>query len=126
MAICWRRIVSSFSSSEARASVMAFIVSRRRREIGVRVALGANRRRIAVGVLWRGMRQVALGIAAGAVLFMCATYVMLSDSVFRAGPTEALVFLAYLVVMVFICGAACVVPTRRALAIEPTEALKSA
>ena len=106
-------------------SIMAFIVSRRRREIGVRVALGANRRRIALGILWRGMRQVALGIVTGTVLFMCTTWVILSDASLRAGRTEVLVFLSYLVVMTVICGFACVVPTRRALAIEPTEALKS-
>lgn len=106
-------------------SIMAFIVSRRRREIGVRVALGANRRRIALGILGRGMRQVAMGIVAGTVLFMCTTWVFLSDTNFEAGPTEVLVFISYLAVMAVICGFACVVPTRRALAIEPTEALRS-
>ena len=49
-------------------AVLSFIVARRTREIGVRVALGASRRRVIVAIFRRPLIQVALGVAAGAAI----------------------------------------------------------
>lgn len=101
-------------------SVMAFIVSTRTREIGLRVALGADRRRVIAVILQRPLRQVGVGIAIGGVL-VATTFL----TVFGSAPTgtEAALIAAYCTVMMGVCLLACVVPTRRALRIEPARAL---
>jgi predicted permease len=112
-------------------SAMAFTVSRRTREIGVRVALGAGRRRIVTAILGHSMLRVALGVLCGAVLLLGIGMVISEGQLFRwvaaGGRTPRIVAgaLGYLALMIGFCALACVVPTRRALAIEPTEALRA-
>ena len=97
-------------------AVMSFTVTRRTREIGIRVALGASRRRIVTAVFARPLAQVGLGVAAGAVLTA-----MIGDSTTPAALAGAL---GYAVLMFGVCLLACVVPTRRALRVEPTVAMR--
>ena len=103
-------------------SVMAFTVSRRTREIGVRVALGADRRRIVAAILSRSFVQVVLGVVVGAV-FLVAVLV-LTDSGFRPSAKGAGLLASYMAAMMGVCLLACIVPTRRALRVDPTEALR--
>ena len=103
-------------------SVMAYTVSRRTREIGVRVALGADRRRIVGAILSRTFTHVGLGVVGGAGFLV--TVLAFADSGFRPSAKGTLLLAAYMVTMMGVCLLACVVPTRRALRIEPTEALK--
>jgi predicted permease len=99
-------------------SIMAFTVSRRTREIGIRVALGADRRRIVAAVFSRSFRQVGLGVAAGTLLLVAL-----------AGGIHSLKMAGLLAagtaLMAAATAAACVVPTRRVLAIPPTEAMRA-
>lgn len=103
-------------------AVTAFTVSRRTREIGVRVALGAARHDIVSTTLSRMARRVALGVVLGCVPGLLITFELAGAPV-EASAGVAGVALGYLIVMTTICLAACIVPARRALAIEPTEAL---
>ena len=98
-------------------AVMSFTVARRTREIGIRVALGAPRRRVVAAVFARPLAQVGLGVAAG-----CVLTAMFGDSVQPAALAGAL---GYSVLMLGVCLLACVVPTRRALDVQPTEALRA-
>jgi predicted permease len=98
-------------------AVMSFTVARRTREIGIRVALGASRRRVVAAVFARPLTQVGLGVVAGGVLAA-----VLGG---RATPGALLGALAYAVLMLGVCLLACVVPTRRALQVQPTEALRA-
>jgi putative ABC transport system permease protein len=102
-------------------SVVSFSVSRRTREIGVRVALGADRRRVIGTVLRRPLAQVSLGNVVGGILvaFMFA-------GLFENTPTvvETASIAAYAVLMTGVCLLACVVPARRALRVEPASALR--
>lgn len=102
-------------------SIMAFTVSRRTREIGIRVALGSGRSSIAWAIFHRPLTQVALGGAAGLGLTGLLSYAILRGGLW---PTGAAMVLGYATLMMGVCLLACVVPTRRALRIEPTEALR--
>jgi hypothetical protein len=101
-------------------SVTAFIVSTRTREIGLRVALGADRRRVIAAILRRPLAQVGLGIVAGGFL-VALTFLGIFESV--PSGTEAALIAAYAVLMMGVCLLACIVPTRRALRVEPARAL---
>jgi putative ABC transport system permease protein len=109
-------------------AVSSFAVSRRTREIGVRVALGASPRRVAAAILRRPLLQVGLGIAAGAALVLAFT-ALLPRTEFpgsESGVTLAgsALLLGYSTIMLGVCLVACIVPTRRALQVEPTIALR--
>ena len=102
-------------------AVMAFTVSRRTREIGIRVALGSDPRRIVAAIFRRPLIQVAAGVLAGtlfiALLFTLGRMALPTAAQFaRIG--------AYGTGMTLVCLLACIVPTRRALRIEPTDALR--
>jgi putative ABC transport system permease protein len=101
-------------------SVTAFTVSTRTREIGLRVALGADRRRVITVILRRPLTQVGLGIVAGGIL-VPFTFVGVFESV--PTGTEAVLMAAYAMLMMGVCLLACIVPTRRALRIQPARAL---
>lgn len=103
-------------------AVMAFTVSRRTREIGVRVALGADSRRLVTAVFRRPLIQVVVGIGAGAALLVQASEYLLA--VTGLTPRQYALVALHSVLMFGVCMLACVVPTRRALAVEPAEALK--
>jgi hypothetical protein len=103
-------------------AVLSFTVARRTREIGVRVALGANRKRVVTAIFRRPLIQVGFGVAAGGVIIgVLATAV--SNGALSVGDVALLV--AYVVLMFGVCMLACAVPTWRALRVEPTVALRS-
>lgn len=102
-------------------SVVSFTVSRRTQEIGVRVALGADRRRVIGTIVRRPLVQVGLGNVVGAAL-VTLVFVGLFESTPTAVETASIA--AYAVLMMAVCLLACVVPTRRALRVEPASALR--
>jgi predicted permease len=102
-------------------AVMSFAVSRRTREIGVRIALGGTPRHIVSAVFAQPMRQLGIGLVAGVILVAWMTG-MIKGGMPSAG--QLLMLGAYGVAMTVVCMIACVVPTRRALTVEPTEALR--
>jgi hypothetical protein len=101
-------------------AVTAFAVARRTREIGVRVALGAQPLQILTTVFKRPLVQIALGVGVGGVLGFGLTNDDLSKVHLDAlGNT-----VVFVLSTILCCALACIVPTRRALRIQPTEALK--
>ena len=102
-------------------AVMSFAVSRRTREIGVRVALGGSPWRILRAVFKQPLRQLGLGLLAGTLLVWA-----LLGGTDNGLPTakQLLTLGAYTTLMTVVCLIACVVPTWRALAVQPTEALR--
>ncbi|HUQ86927.1 MAG TPA: ABC transporter permease [Vicinamibacterales bacterium] len=112
-------------------SVMAFTVTRRTREIGVRVALGGSRQRILVAIFRRPLIQMGLGVLAGISFIAFMTFWFPYTDGPGAGEAEGLTLWAiamqgaYATVMLGVCMLACVVPTRRALNVEPTVALRT-
>jgi predicted permease len=112
-------------------AVLAYIVARRTREIGVRVALGASARRVITSIFRRPLTQVSLGVIAGSVLIYVAAIGVGNTTQFRGTgvgaltPGEIVLLCGYAVVMLGVCALACVVPTVRALRVQPTEALRA-
>jgi putative ABC transport system permease protein len=131
----WRRLTVVLSSVALVLSlagiyaVLSFTVARRTREIGVRVALGASRPRVVVATFRRPLLQVALGIFAGtAIVFTAAMLIKYTEfpgSESDLTPQGMAMILGYGMVMLGVSMLACVVPTRRALNIEPTIALRT-
>ena len=103
-------------------AVMSFTVARRTREIGIRVALGSGSRRVALAIFWRPLTQVALGVIAGGVLTATLAYGVLGG---QLGAKEVSLVIGYAALMMGVCMLACVVPTRRALGVEPIDALRA-
>jgi ABC-type antimicrobial peptide transport system permease subunit len=97
-------------------SLMSFTVARRTREIGIRAALGASPGRIVRGIFSRALIQISAGVLAGSVL----AALLGVDSL-----RSVLLLLAADGVMLLVGLTACAVPLRRALRIDPTEALRA-
>ena len=108
-------------------AVMSFIVARRTREIGVRVALGASRGRVIAAIFRRPLIQVGLGVVGGGALIAIAATIETEMPGLTGDFTlgQFAIVVAYATFMLGVCLLACVVPTRRALNIEPTIALRT-
>ncbi len=110
-------------------AVLSFTVARRTREIGVRVALGASRQRVVVATFRRPLLQVTGGIVIGTAIVFTAT-TLLQNTELPGSESELTLqgiamIIGYGIVMLGVCLLGCVVPTRRALNIEPTIALRT-
>jgi putative ABC transport system permease protein len=103
--------------------VLAFIVAQRRREIGVRMALGAQPRDVIADVLGQGLRLAGLGIVVGIGLALAATR-LLNSLLFGTSPTDALTFAAVAALLVTIAACASLVPALRASRVDPLVALR--
>jgi len=103
--------------------VLAFVVSQRRREIGVRIALGATARDVIVDVLGEGMRLAGIGMICGLVLSVAVTRVM-SSLLFGTSPTDVVAFAGAATLLTAIAIVASAVPALRASRVDPLVALR--
>jgi ABC-type antimicrobial peptide transport system permease subunit len=101
----------------------AYSVSRRLRELGIRIALGAQRREVLRAALGRAFRLLAFGSVAGLVLGLAATKV-LSYIVYQASPRDPLVLAGVVLTMLLLGLLAAWVPAQRALAADPMMLLR--
>jgi hypothetical protein len=111
-----------FLSAAGIFSLMSVSVARRTKEIGLRAALGATQSRLLAGIFRRALVLIGIGIAAGNSVIILI--VVLSDEVELADFRGALLTIS--AVMLTVGLLACVEPARRALRIQPTDALKEA
>ena len=133
----WTRIIIGLTAVALLLSlsgiyaVLAYIVARRTREIGVRVALGASARRVITSIFRRPLIQVSLGVMAGTVLIGLAAIGVENTTQFEGTGIGGLtlgdipLLVGYAILMLGVCTLACAVPTRRALRVQPTEALRA-
>jgi predicted permease len=103
--------------------VMSYAVSRRTREIGIRLSLGATRAQVLRMVIRQGMTQAVAGAAAGVAGALLLTRLM-SGMLFGVRPTDPLTFCAVALVLCLAAMAASCVPARNATRIEPMTALR--
>ncbi len=104
-------------------SVLAYAVRRRTREIGIRMALGAERRDLVRMVVSQGMRPALIGLAVGIVASL-ALGRLLASLVFGVSPTDIPTFAAASAVLAAVALAACAIPAWRASRVHPTRALQ--
>jgi len=103
--------------------VTSYTVAQRRNEIGIRMALGAQRRDILNLVFGKGMFPVFAGIALGLVLSFAVTP-MLSSLLFAVRPTDFTTFVGVTLFLCFVGLLACYFPARRAMKLDPITALR--
>lgn len=103
--------------------VLSQVVSYRRREIGLRMALGATQRGIARLVLRQGSRVIGWGLLTGLALAF-ATGRFVESYLYEVRPLDALTYVAVAAVLSAIGLAAVLIPARRAVAIDPMQALR--
>jgi predicted permease len=96
----------------------SYVVTKRLRELGIRVALGANQRKVLGAALGRAFRLLAVGSVAGMILGVLATRV-LSNIVYQATPKDPVVLVGVVVAMLAVGLVAAWVPARHALAVDP-------
>jgi len=96
----------------------SYTVSKRLRELGIRIALGANRSKVLGAALGRAFRLLAIGSAAGMILGVLATRV-LSSIVYQATPKDPVILGGVILTMLFVGIVAALIPARRALAVDP-------
>jgi putative ABC transport system permease protein len=104
--------------------VIAYAVGERRREIGVRIALGAEPRTVAGSVVLHGLRYAAIGVALGLAGAFAATRAM-QTLLFGVTPTDPLTFVALSAFLIAVAALASYVPARSAARIDPMVALRS-
>ena len=106
------------------AGVLSYLVSRRRREIGIRLALGSSRARVLGLVVRRGMAYAGMGIAAGtlAAFFLSEA---LAGLLFGVAPRDPATYAAVAALLLAIAAAASAVPAWSAARVDPLEALRS-
>jgi predicted permease len=102
-------------------ALMSFTVTRRRREIGIRAALGANRNRLLAGIFARAAAQLGAGAAAG-LLLSFGLEQMLEEGALEA--QRAVIVPLVILFMMLVGSLAALGPARRGLAIQPIEALR--
>jgi ABC-type antimicrobial peptide transport system permease subunit len=96
----------------------SYTVSKRLRELGIRIALGANQRRVLSAALGRAFRLLVVGSVAGIILGVLATRV-LSFIVYQATPKDPIILIGVIFTMLCVGIVAALIPARRALAVDP-------
>jgi len=103
--------------------VMAYSVGRRTREIGVRVALGAQSRDVLGMILGQGMRTILIGVVIGLAGALALTRAI-SSLLFGVTATDPITFAAVIALLIVTALLACYIPARRATKVDPMVALR--
>jgi len=104
--------------------VIAYAVSQRTREIGIRMALGADRLNVVSMILRQGLKLVCMGVVLGIAGSVASTRV-LQKLLYEITPTDPVTFAVVAGLLVCVATVACLVPARRASNIEPNVALRN-
>lgn len=103
--------------------VIAFSVQQRTREVGIRMALGAQRRDVLSMILGQGAKQLAFGLVVGLLLAFGISR-LIGSFLFQVQPGDPIVFLGVAVVLSAVALLACFVPAQRATQVDPQVAIR--
>jgi putative ABC transport system permease protein len=104
--------------------VLSYTVSQRQREMGIRLALGAEPRRLRRLMLTEGLRQASIGIGIGLVGAFALTRLM-QTLLFGVTPTDPLTFVGVVVLLGTVAALACYIPARRATQVDPVAIMRA-
>jgi len=109
--------------------VLAYAVSQRTHEIGIRMALGANRARVMKMIVWQGMVLAVLGVILGLIGSYVLTkylesWIGLSKMLFEVKVSDPFTYAAIAVLLTLVALVACYIPARRATKVDPLIALR--
>jgi predicted permease len=104
--------------------VIAYLVGQRTHEIGIRMALGAQRRQVMLLILGQGLRMAIAGVALGILLAFSLTRLM-SSQLFGVSDYDPLTFATVSMMLIAVALIACWLPARRAMRVDPIVALRS-
>ncbi|HET6975481.1 MAG TPA: ABC transporter permease [Pyrinomonadaceae bacterium] len=116
-------LVAILLSAVGLYSVMAYVVSQRTREVGIRMALGANRGDVLKLITRQGMRLAAVGVGIGLVLALALAQV-LSSLLIGISGYDVTTFVLVPALLAFVALVACYLPARRATKVDPLVALR--
>ena len=103
--------------------VISYLVSERTHEIGIRLALGAQRQSIVRMVLRQGLRLAVVGAAVGLACALVVSYLM-AGVLYGVRPADPLTFVGVAALLICVALLACYIPARRALRVDPLTALR--
>jgi putative ABC transport system permease protein len=116
-------LVALLLSAVGLYSVMAYVVSQRTREVGIRMALGANRGDVLKMIASQGMKLAVIGIAIGFAMSLALSRV-LSSVLIGVGAYDVTIFIVVPLLLALVAFVACLVPARRATKVDPLVALR--
>ncbi|MGH9940494.1 MAG: ABC transporter permease, partial [Blastocatellia bacterium] len=116
-------MIAFFLSMIGLYGALAFAVSQRTREIGIRMALGARTADVLKLVVGQGLRMAFVGVALGLLAALAATRLMKS-LLYGVSATDPLTFIAIALLLIGVALAACWIPARRATKVDPIVTLK--
>ncbi len=121
-------IVAFILSGVGLYGVMSFSVNQRTQEFGIRMALGADARRILRMVMSQGAWQLAIGLVLGAggvaLLLGVVAAAALKNILFKVNPLDPTIYFAVAGMLTFVAAASCFLPARRATRVDPMVALR--
>ena len=119
----WGNLLASFVRFSLPYATVSYSLSQRTREIGIRVALGADRSRLLWWMVGQGMQYALAGVVIGLVAALFGLSVM-SSFLFEVAPTDPLTFAVVSVLLLGAALLACYIPARRATTVDPMSALR--
>ncbi|MEZ5364994.1 MAG: FtsX-like permease family protein [Bryobacterales bacterium] len=118
-------IVALLLSALGIYGVLAYSVSQRRREIGIRVALGSTTAKVMGLVAWEGFVLALVGLALGAAGAKVALRGVMASEIYGVGALDPMVLGGVALLLVGVAGTAALIPARRASRIDPARALRA-
>ncbi len=106
------------------SGVVSFAVNQRKQEIGIRMALGADRRRVLQQMLWQGIVLALIGLGLGNLGALALTRLM-AGVLFGVQPTDPVTFSVVSLALLLVVAVACFVPARRAALLDPLLAIRN-